>query len=618
MDNYYVNHLEPPAQPGVRMQQMKTMSEPATDAPESPVLCPKCGADVTGKESWDTYRVCPTCQHHARMTAFERVELLLDEGSFEEINQRLVSVDPLGFSDLQPYRERVLAARAKTGLTEAAITGRGTVQGHEIIFAVVDFGFLGGSMGSVVGEKIALAFEHAIERRVPIVTVVASGGARMQEGMLSLVQMAKTAAAAQRAHDAHVPYISILTHPTTGGIYASFATQGDMILAEPEALIGFAGPRVIKGVTQTENQELRTHNAEFLLERGFIDAIVERGRLRNTLATILRLITAHDTLVAPAAPAAQQVSRQVDAAWDAVQVARHIDRPTTLDYIHRISPQFIELHGDRTFGDDPAVVAGLGEIGGRGVVFIGLERGHGDPLRRGGAALPEGYRKALRMMQLAERIGCPLVTFIDTPGAYLGVEAEERGLAVALSECMAKMSALPVPIVSAIIGEGGSGGALALGVADRVLMQEHAIYSVIAPEGAAAILYRDVTRAPEVAEALKITAADCLKLGVADTLVPEPDGAAHSDPDLAAALLRDALVSALAEIQGASGRRLAAHRYRKFRQMGQVNTYWREFVSREASEFGTRVARTVGSLRDRFASQDDEPEEDASGEVATR
>ncbi|MEX1158102.1 MAG: carboxyltransferase subunit alpha, partial [Thermomicrobiales bacterium] len=317
-------------------------------------------------------------------------------------------------------------------------------------------------------------------------------------------------------------------------------------------------------------------------------------------------------------PTTTHPSRHLDAAWDAVQVARHVDRPTTLDYIHRISPQFIELHGDRTFGDDPAVVAGLGEVGGRGVVFVGLERGHGDPARRGGAALPEGYRKALRMMRLAERIGCPLVTFIDTPGAYLGVEAEERGLAASLSECLATMSALPVPIVAAIVGEGGSGGALALGVADRVLMQEHAIYSVIAPEGAAAILYRDVARAPEVAEALKIMAADCIKLGVADTLVPEPSGAAHSDPDLAAALLRDALVNALAEIQGASGRRLAAHRYRKFRQMGQVNTYWREFVSREASDFGTRFARTVGSLRGRISGQDNHDAAESDGDEMSK
>lgn len=572
------------------------------------VNCPVCGASIGETDGWKQYRVCPNCGHHGSLSATDRVRLLLDEDSFEETSHRLVSVDPLGFSDLQPYRDRVRAAREKTGLTEAALTGRGRIHGHEVVLAVVDFGFLGGSMGSVVGEKIALAFEDAIDRHVPIITVVATGGARMQEGMLSLVQMAKTAAAAKRAHDAHVPYISILTHPTTGGIYASFATQGDIIFAEPGALIGFAGPRVIKGVAKagTEEQALRSHTAEFLLERGFVDDVIERTRLRNTLATVLRLISAGDQRVAPASVPHVPQSRSTDAAWDAVQIARHPDRPTTLDYIRRISPQFIELRGDRTFTDDPAVIAGLGEIGGRGVILVGLERGHGEERRRGGQALPEGYRKALRMMRLASRLRCPLVTFIDTPGAFLGIESEERGLASALSECMAEMSALEIPVVSAIIGEGGSGGALALGVADRVLMQEHAIYSVIAPEGAAAILYRDVSRAPEVAEALKITAADCKKLGVADVLVPEPAGAAHSDPDLAAALLRDAIVCALAELQGTSGRKLQAERYRKFRQMGQVNTYWREFIAREASDLGTLVARTVGSLRGRLGGHDDD------------
>jgi acetyl-CoA carboxylase carboxyl transferase subunit beta len=594
---------------------VKTAASRASERPGiEETRCPKCAELVGGSESWLLYRVCPRCRHHAYVPAVERIAQLVDEGSFEETSQRLVSVDPLGFSDLQPYRDRISAAREKTGLTEAAITGRASIQGHEVVIAVVDFGFLGGSMGSVVGEKIALAFELAVDRKVPIITVVASGGARMQEGMLSLVQMAKTAAAAKRAHEAPVPFISILTHPTTGGIYASFATQGDIILAEPEALIGFAGPRVIQGVTKEMGGELRSHNAEFLLERGFLDAIVERPRLRNTLATILRLVEAGDSRVAPTPLPQASSARQADAAWDLVQVARHPERPTTLDYIRRISPQFVELHGDRVFGDDPAVIAGLGEVGGRGVVFIGHERGHGDPQRRGGQALPEGYRKARRMMRLARRLGCPLVTFVDTPGAFLGSEAEERGLAAALSECLAEMSALQVPVVSIIIGEGGSGGALAFGVADRVLMQEHAIYSVIAPEGAAAILYRDVSRAPEVAAALKITAADCRKLGVADALVPEPEGAAHSDPDLAAALVRDAITNALAEIQGISGRRLASDRYRKFRQMGQVNTYWREVLSREASDFGTRVVRTVGSLRDRFSGQESEPDAPGTAE----
>ena len=562
--------------------------------------CPRCDADVSRAESWRRFSVCPACGHHGPFGARARIASLADDGVFEEIRANLVSVDPLGFADLQPYRARVQRARQTTGLSEAAIIGRCRVQGHEVVLAVVDFAFLGGSMGSVVGEKIALAFEHAIDRKLPIVTVVASGGARMQEGMLSLVQMAKTAAAAKRAHDEHVPYISVLTNPTTGGGYASFASQGDIILAEPQALIGFAGPRVIAGVSSDDpEQARRTHSAEYLFERGFVDAIVERPKLRTTLASLLRLIALAEHRVAPTqAPAAP--ARHGDIAWDAVLVARRPDRPTTLDYISRICPEFVELHGDRVYGDDPAVVAGLGEIGGRGVVIVGLERGHGDPRRRGGQALPEGYRKALRMMWLAERLRCPLITLVDTPGAFLGIEAEERGLAAALSQCLAVMSSLPTPIITAIIGEGGSGGALALGVADRVLMQEHAIYSVIAPEGAAAILYRDVSRAPEVAAALKITAADCLRLGVADALIPEPAGGAHADPAFAATLLRDALVSALSELQGSAGRKLAAERYRKFRQMGQVNTYWREFLAREANDLGSRVARTMGSLRERL------------------
>lgn len=585
---------------------MSSTSETPINEEVAEVRCPRCDASVGATTGWQLHRVCEACGHHAQISALDRISVLLDEGSFEEINARLVSVDPLGFSDLQPYRARVQAARQKTGLAEAVITGRGSIHGHELVIAVVDFGFLGGSMGSVVGEKITLAFEHAVDRKIPFVSVVASGGARMQEGMLSLVQMAKTAAAAQRAHAARVPYISILTNPTTGGMYASFATQGDIIIAEPGAMIGFAGPRVIQGVAGKDagEQALRSHSAEFLLERGFIDSIIDRRRQRNTIATLLRLISSGQHRVTSSPSSGPMPARGADPAWDVVQVARRPDRPTTLDYIKRISPQFVELHGDRAHGDDPAVVAGIGEVEGLGVVFLGHERGHGDPARRNGQALPEGYRKALRMMRLAQRLRCPLVTFIDTPGAFLGIESEERGLAASMSECLAEMSSMEVPVVATIIGEGGSGGALAFGVADRVLMQEHAIYSVIAPEGAAAILYRDVSRAPEVAEALKITAADCTKLGVADVLVPEPEGGAHLDPELAAALLRDALVAALAEIQGTSGRKLASDRYRKFRQMGQVNTYWREFLSKEASDLGTLVARTVGSIRGRLTSHD--------------
>ncbi|CAN5692686.1 carboxyl transferase domain-containing protein [soil metagenome] len=574
-----------------------------------PGSCERCGQDLSGDAVWSRYRVCSSCGRHGRIGAWERVELMLDENSFEEIHANIVSVDPLVFTDSQPYQTRVSAAREKTGMNEAVLTGRGRIRGAEIVLAVVDFRFLGGSMGSVVGEKIALAFEHAISRKIPIITVVASGGARMQEGMLSLVQMAKTTAAAQRAHEASIPYISVLTDPTTGGIYASFASQGDVILAEPEALIGFAGPRVIAG-TKPEGEpagERKTHTAEYLREHGFIDSIVERVKMRDTLSTILRVVSRGDQpspeMSKPAVPTA---ARQPLEAWDALRVARRQDRPTTLDYIRKITPQFVELHGDRVFGDDPAVIAGLGEIGGRGVAIVGHERGHGDERRRGGQALPEGYRKALRIMKLAGRLRIPVVTFIDTPGAFLGIESEERGLASTLSECLATMSVLPVPVVAVIIGEGGSGGALAFGVADRVLMQEHSVYSVIAPEGAAAILFRDPLRAPEVAESLKITAHDCLRLGVADALIEEPSGGAHVDPDFAATFLLDAVLWALGDTQSMNERKRVDERYKKFRQMGQVNSLWREFLSREASGFGTRVARTVGSIRERLPRSDSE------------
>ena len=591
------------------------MSTPTTieQSPQNSeaIHCDHCDADLTSDRHWQQYRVCSQCEHHARIGAWERVEMLLDQGSFDEIHSDLVSVDPLEFSDSRPYRERVTQARERTGLKEAVLTGRGKIRGNEVIIAIVDFGFLGGSMGSVAGEKIALAFEQAIDRKVPIITVVASGGARMQEGMLSLVQMAKTAAAARRAHERRIPYISILTDPTTGGMYASFASQGDVILAEPGALIGFAGPRVIAGTMADRDDDAaeKTHTPEYLLEHGFLDAIVSRIRLRDTLSTILRVIArANRELPEVREPHVDRRQPQSEDAWDTVQIARRMDRPTTLDYIKRISPQFVELHGDRAFGDDPAMVIGLGEVAGRGVVFVGLERGHGDEKRRGGQALPEGYRKALRALRLAERFGCPVVTFLDTPGAYLGIESEERGLASALSECLAQMSVIPTPVVSVIIGEGGSGGALALGVGDRILMQEHAIYSVIAPEGAAAILFRDPTRAPEVAESLKLTARDCVRLGVADKLVSEPDGGAHVDPDFAASLVRDAIIWALAGIED-DGKRLVESRYRKFRRMGQMNTYWREALSREAGAVGNRFSQTFDYIRDRLTGNDADRED---------
>jgi acetyl-CoA carboxylase carboxyl transferase subunit alpha len=257
--------------------------------------------------------------------------------------------------------------------------------------------------------------------------------------------------------------------------------------------------------------------------------------------------------------------------WTRVELARHQDRPYTLDYVERVLDDFFELHGDRGRLDDHAIVAGLGMLEGRTVALLGHQKGRDikeRTTRNFGMAYPEGYRKAMRMMELADRHGFPLVTLVDTPGAYPGVAAEQHGQGGAIARSQAAMARLGIPIVSVVIGEGGSGGAVALAVADRVLMQENAIYSVISPEGCAAILWRDASQAKKAASAFKPDAAHCLELGVIDGIVPEPEGGAHTDHDAAAGLLRDALASHLAELVPMSPQDLRRNRRAKFRAMG--------------------------------------------------
>jgi acetyl-CoA carboxylase carboxyl transferase alpha subunit len=264
-----------------------------------------------------------------------------------------------------------------------------------------------------------------------------------------------------------------------------------------------------------------------------------------------------------------------------VGLARHSSRPSGKFYIARLTSHFLELHGDRWRGDDPAIIAGLGEVDGETLIVVAHERGTTPAEREashGGMAFPEGYRKALRVMQLGAKFGIPVVTLIDCPNAQASYESELHGIANALARNLAEMSRLPTPIVAAIIGEGGSGGALALGVADRVLMLEHAIYSVISPEGAAAILYRDAARAEAVSEVLKLTAHDLRGLGIIDVVVPEPEGGAHLDPDRMAVALKSHVLTALREIRETPLRRLVAKRYRKFRDIGRGGIHWRELI----------------------------------------
>ncbi|MBI3974870.1 MAG: acetyl-CoA carboxylase carboxyltransferase subunit alpha [Armatimonadetes bacterium] len=579
---------------------------------ETVTTCPRCRDVIADNTLQANLRVCPTCGAHLTMPAHERSALLADPASFRELDRGLVSVDPLAFTDQRSYRDRLLEARRRTGLREAVIIGEARIDGRPVVLVIFEFEFMGGTMGSVVGEKVADAFDHATRHRLPVVSVTASGGARMQEGMLSLMQMAKTAAARARHDRAGLPHISILGHPTFGGVAASFAALGDVLIAEPGALIGFVGPRVIAS-TIGERLPEDSHRAETLFASGQVDLLVERPRLRETVAYLVAHLVAHLSretprrlAPVPPPPTWGRVRRRRAggpgaAPWEQVQLARHPQRPTTLDYIDRLIVRFVELHGDREEGDDPAVVGGLGEVAGLTVVVIGHERGRTPAereRRRAGMAVPQGYRKALRLMHLAAKFGLPVLTLVDTPGAYPGFESERQGIWQVLARNLAAMASLPTPIVTVVIGEGGSGGALALGLADRVLMLEHAIYSVISPEGAAAILYRDAGRAEEVAAALKLTARDLHRLGIIDAVIPEPPGGAHVDPDAMAAVLRHHLVVALRGLGRLPPRKLLRARQQKYRHIGRVGAYWREVVRTEMQDLlealETRLLRRAG------------------------
>ena len=419
------------------------------------------------------------------------------------------------------------------------------------------------------------ACEQAVERRIPLGSVTASGGARMQEGCVSLMQLAKTSQAIGRLHEEGVLFISLLTDPTYGGVSASFATLGDLLVSEPGSYIGFAGPKVIE---QTIRQKLPEgfQTAGFLLEHGQLDLVEARETLRVTLRKILDLhATAGEGASLPETdgepPITDPTRLAVRDPWEIVQLARHVDRPNMLEYVGYVFDDFQELYGDRLFREDAAIVGGLARLAGRTVMVVGHQKGHTTQEmmeRNFGMPNPEGYRKGLRLMRYAAKFGMPIVTLVDTPGAYPGLGAEERGQSIAIAQSIMEMSRFRVPIVVVVTGEGGSGGALALAVGDRVLMFENSYYSVISPEGCSTILFKDAAEAPRAAAALRITAPDLLGLKIMDGIVPEPEGGAHEDHAAAARNLKTAIVSSLSALLELPPEELVAKRYDRFRMFG--------------------------------------------------
>ncbi len=555
--------------------------------------CSKCGGTLLVEDVRSNYYVCPKCKGYFRVKAYERIRRLADEGSFVEWDKELIGSNPM---DFEGYEEKLAATRLKARMNEAVVTGTCRLNGCETVIGVMDGRFLMASMGGAVGEKITRAVERATEEGLPVILFTCSGGARMQEGITSLMQMAKTSAALKRHSDASLFYVSVLTDPTTGGVTASFAMEGDVILAEPGALIGFAGPRVIE---QTIRQKLPKgfQRSEFLLEHGFVDRIVERDELKQVLGDLLRLHVREEAgrKELPGEKSSEEAQKQAElkieqraepgseqraerrrqryqriGVWDRVLRSRDKDRPVGSDYLEELFEDFYELHGDRCFGDDLAVMGGIARFEGRPVTVIAQEKGKDTKeniLHHFGMCAPEGYRKALRLMKQAEKFGRPIICLVDTPGAFCGLEAEERGQGEAIARNIYEMSGLKVPVLTVIIGEGGSGGALALAVSNEVWMLENSIYSILSPEGFASILWKDSKRAKEAAEVMKLTARDLKKASIVEQVLGEPKRFSKETLTEVTEPMREKIRGFLDTYGSMDAEALQDHRYKRFRRM---------------------------------------------------
>ena len=565
-------------------------------------ICLVCDQSMAFSDLYARLRVCPICRFHYSMTARERIESLADTESFREINRSISSLDPLSFSSRGSYKQRIFRDQRRTGLTEAVVTGRCSISGSPVMLIALDFGFMGGTMGCVVGEKIALALEQATKRNLPVVAIITSGGARFQEGVLSLMQMAKTSIAAVQLAKKGLPFVVVLANPATGQTYASFASLADIIVAEPEAIVGFSSVRALQEAAE-DPFPASSQTAEAHLRNGLIDGIVDRSKLRTLLAVILDNLGRQYRLTSAEKSPKQTIEPQKTDAWDYVRLARHEDRPTSSDYIRSMLGNFVEIHGDRTSADDESVICGFGQLGGQTIMAVGQERHR----TSGKGISPSGFRKAQRAFDTAEKFKLPIVTLLDSTGPDVSLESEQHGLGGAIATTIARLSGTGTPTIAVVIGEGGSEAALAFGVADRVLMMENAIYSTISPEGAAELIYQDEGRAEEVAGALKLTAHDCREYGIVDLLVQEPPGGAHTDHDEAARQLRRVLLQELSELQSKSIRSQLKDRYKKFRNMGEYSSYFRAAINREASALQGLVSSSVRRIARRQTQGETEP-----------
>ena len=421
-------------------------------------------------------------------------------GGFAEFGEETVSEDPL---DWPGYEQQLASAQAKSGETEAVITGEAYVGGTPVVIIAFDFNFLGGSMGEAAGSKIVEAFVRAREARKVVVSLVATGGARMQEGMRSLIQLQKIADACARARAEGIPHVSVLRSPTTGGVWVSLAASADFLIGLKGAAVSFAGSRV----RDDKDDEDEAFASSGKLRRGFIDMELEAEDVPERLATVAALLSPvrEESLDPPELPAALGRLEPPEEAWDSVKRARSLARPHATAYLDDYFEERVGISGDRVGGVDESMLCGFGRRKGRTIAYAA---------QCGAANSAAGFRTAKRLLKLAERHRLPVLTLIDTPGAGNEEKDEQEGVGTAMAELLCTVANLSVPMTSLVIGEGGSGGALALAAPGNLWITPDGYFAVIAPESAAAILEHDESQAEAVSEDMQLMPQDLVRLGI--------------------------------------------------------------------------------------------------------
>ncbi|MGW2643533.1 carboxyl transferase domain-containing protein [Streptomyces sp. NPDC001393] len=442
-----------------------------------------------------------------RRSAREMLTLVADRDTFREFPASRGELRPDGPLGWQGYDASRARAAERTGEEESVVCGTARVEGTPAVLIAFEFGFLGGSLGERTGDRLEAAYTHARAHRLPVVPLIATGGSRMQEGMLALSQLQRVARQSALTREAGLPQIAVLRDPTTGGGWATLGAGADVVLALPGAQVGFAGSRV-----RPADADPSAYTAESQLAVGSVDAVVDPGELKTVLGSWLRLLTAPATDVPP--PRALGLAGLPATGWDAVRRARSPERPRAHAYLDACFTHRRDISGDRCGGTDPGgMLCGFGERDGRTVAYAA---------QTGAATRPAGYRTAARLIRLADRLGIPVLTLVDTPGAANDAEAERQGAGAAIAEVFGAVASARVPITTLVIGEGGSGGALALAAPGNTWATPDSYFSVIAPELAAAILKRPSEAVEATAGQLRIRPQDLVELGVIRGIVDHP------------------------------------------------------------------------------------------------